>query len=470
MLKKFRARHIKTTLWILLIIIVPSFVFWGISSFIRNRKANAVVIVGDKSLSYSELKKYLIMANIFYQLTLGEDFYRNTNRQALIENKAFEYILLLKKAKEDNIKATDKEVVDLIKNIFSYKGEFDNEYYKRYVQGKWMMTPKAFEEYIRNIITADKVLDKYARNVKISDKEIKELYKKNNEKIKLSYIYIPYKNIKETINVSDDEIKNYYASHKDEFTTKPKIKVKYLVFDRNKNQKIIDKMIRHVKNITKIDYITEKLSLDAKVTEYFDKEHPPQNTIWNKKALELAFSLPLNTLSPLIEVGDKYIIFEKIEEKKGYIIPLENLKKKLKKKLKKEKAKKKAEKLATKVLKDVLANKEKKFAELAQEYKLTTNTTDYFNRTMPPSNLYIDNSILYDLFTLKKGEVYNKIVEGKKGAYIVKLNSYLPIDENNLNKEKEEYRQRIRAQKIFIKTINFLSQLEKETPIKRIVK
>ncbi len=468
MLKKFRTRHIKTILWILLIVIVPSFVFWGISSFIRSRRENAVIIIGKHPLNSAELRKYLIMANIYYQIMMGENFYRSPNRQQLLENKAFQYILLLKKAKEDKIRASDEEVVNFIKKAFSINGKFDNEYYRRYVQGKWNLPPYIFEEYIRDMLTADKVFDKYTKNVKIDEKEVKELYKQENEKIKVSYLYIPYKDFVKEINVTEEEIKDYYRKHKNEFTTETEIRIKYLLFDKNKDTRLIAKMLKNVKDISKIDSIVKKLSLNAKITEFFDKNHPPKNIVWNKKANELAFSLPLNTISPLIEIKDKYILFEKIAEKKGKLKPIKDIKDKLEQAIKIKKAKAKAKELASDILKKLTSN-QKGLKELAEKYGFSLNTTDYFTRNNPPGNLNIGLSVCMELFSLKEGTVYNNLAEDKNGFYIIRLDNFLPVDEARFRKEKEEYKNRLRAQKIFIERIKFLAQLEKETPIKRVI-
>ncbi len=469
MLKKFRTHHIKTVLWILLIVIVPSFVFWGISSFIRERRQNAVIIIGKHPLNSAELRKYLIMANIYYQIMMGENFYRSPNRQQLLESKAFQYILLLKKAKEDKIRANDEEVIDFIKKALSINGKFDNEYYKRYVQGKWNLTPHAFEEYIRDMLTADKVLDKYTKNVKVDEKEIKELYKQDNEKIKVSYLYIPYKDFIKETSVTEEEIKDYYYKHKNEFTTEPEIRIKYLLFDKNKDTHIIAKILKNVKDISKIDSIVKELSLNARTTEFFDKNHPPKNIAWNKKVNELAFSIPPNTISPLIEIEDKYILFEKVAEKKGKLKPIEDVKDKISEIIKVKKAKAKAKKLAVDILKELTSN-QKGLKEAAEKYRLPINTTDYFARNTPPRGFNISLSVRIKLFNLKKGAIYNQLAEDKKGFYIIRLDDFLPVDEARFNKEKEEYRKRIRAQKIFIERIKFLAQLEKETPIKRVIR
>jgi len=465
MLNKFRARHIKTTFWALLIVVVPSFVFWGISSFVRGRRQNAVITVAGKPLSYPEFKKYLTMANIYYRLTMGQGFYTKINQQ-MLKTKAFEFILLLRKARKDKIKADDKDVIKMVENIFSIKGKFDNEIYERYTK-ELMMTPRIFEEYIRKILTADMVLDKYVRNVTVKEDEIKNVYKINNEQVKLSYIYIPYNKLGKEIKITDGEAADYYNTHKNDFRRQPKIKIKYILLDKNKDKIIIDKMVRRTEDTKSIETLIKKSSLEFRTTGYFDKNHPPKGLRWGKKVNELAFSMPINKLSPLVEENKNYILFEKIAQEKGITPGLEQIKDKVAQKLKNVKEKTKVKSEAKAILKSALSDKTN-LSALAKEYGLTSNTTKYLTRQGLSKTLGINTDIAEAIFSLKKGDVYTNIITAEKGFYAAKLADFLPIDKDKFKKEKEDYRQRILSQKIFFRQINFFSQLEKEMPIKQL--
>ena len=466
MLNKFRARHIKTTFWILLIVIIPSFAFWGVSSFIRGKRKNAIITVAGKPLSYSEFKEYLTMANIYYRLTMGQDFYAKTNQQ-MLETKAFQFILLLHKAKKDGIKASDKDVVKTIENIFSIKGRFNEEAYERNIKEQLMMTPRIFEEYIRKILTAGMVLDKYVRNVTVKEDEIKNLYKIDNEQVKLSYIYIPYSKLSKEVNVTDKEINDYYNGHKSNFSNLPRIKIRYILLDKDKDKTVIDKLLRRAENTKSIISIIKKFSLQFQTTGYFDRNHPPGGLKWGKKADELALSMPLNKLSPLIEEGRNYILFEKIAQEKGTTPSLDEVKDKIVDELKRDKIKTDTESKAKDILKSALSGKSS-LSNIAKEYSLENNTTEYLTRRGLAEKTGISRDISEAIFGLKKGDIYPDIITVKRGVYIAKLEDFLPIDEDKFKKEKEDYRQRILSQKTFFRQINFFSQLEKEFPIKKL--
>ena len=180
MLKQFRTQHLKRILWVLLIIIVPSFTLWGVSSFLRAKKEGFYLSIDGRDLRLSEFTKYINTALVFYRFTLGEQFHSKVN-QSLLEAKAVEIIALLWKAEQDNIKVEDKEIVAALRRFFSVNGQFDKELYLRFAEIGLRMSPRVLEEHMRKILLTDKVLDKYVRNIEIRDEEIKELYRKENE-------------------------------------------------------------------------------------------------------------------------------------------------------------------------------------------------------------------------------------------------------------------------------------------------
>ena len=483
MLTKFRTHHIKTTLWIILIIIIPSFIFWGVSFFISGKKQNTVITVAGKPMSSYEFNKYLTMAKIYYRITMGENFYAEIN-QNTIRSTAFQFILLLKKAKEDKIRASDKDVIKTIESKFSINGKFEEEIYKRYTQ-EIMMTPREFEEYIRKILTADMVLNKYVRNVTVKESEIEKIYKIDNEQAKVSYIYIPYqkpissippaknskkpsshsKNVFNRTGITNKEIKDYYSKHKDDFSTPRKIKIKYIVLNKDRNKAVINKILRHIRNTKSVYYLIKKSSLKFQETGFFDINHPPAKIKRDKKVIELAFSMPEGKLSPLIEEGESYILFEKTGHKKKIIPVLNKVEGKIIEILQNKKRKSKAEAKAKRVIKDVLSNKTT-LSALAKNYSLKYALTKYLTRQGLEIKMGITQNICDAIFRLKNGSIYPHPITATKGIYIVKLKEFLPIDKNKFNKEKESYRRRLLFQKMSLKEISFFSQLERETPIR----
>ncbi|MCM8826636.1 MAG: peptidylprolyl isomerase [Candidatus Omnitrophica bacterium] len=269
MLKKFRSRQVKIVFWILIILIVPPFFFWGVTSFTRARRENANIFIDGKHISSEEFREYQNTSKIYYRLIMGRDFSKQIN-QEMLDSKALEFLLLLWKAKKDKITVSDKEVIETIEKIFSVDGRFDKDLYLRYTKEGLGILPRTFEEYIRMILLSEKIIDLYVRNVEVSDDEVKEAYKKANEKVKISYIFVPYKNFEK----EDEQTKALAENF-----------AKGLIKEITEN------------NTFELEPIAKKYNLEVKTTDYFTYNEPIPNFGFEEEIYQDIFSLKKNQIS-----------------------------------------------------------------------------------------------------------------------------------------------------------------------------
>ena len=101
MLYKLRTKHSKRILWVLAIIIIISFVFFGTRTSTQSRKQNIIGEIDGKKITLSDFNYYFKMANLYYIL-----FSRQKEKVSYqdLTNKAWELLLLVWKAKQDKIK------------------------------------------------------------------------------------------------------------------------------------------------------------------------------------------------------------------------------------------------------------------------------------------------------------------------------------------------------------------------------
>ena len=83
--------------------------------------------------------------------------------------------------------------------------------------------PRSFEEIIRESIAIQKLNDSLAKDIVVTDEEAFEAYRKENEKIKLSYVVFAADNFIEKATVDDAKMKEYYDTHAVEFTIPSKV-------------------------------------------------------------------------------------------------------------------------------------------------------------------------------------------------------------------------------------------------------
>jgi hypothetical protein len=464
MLKKFRTNHIKIILLILLAIIVPSFLFWGVSSYInRENKEQPIISIQGKNLDSEKIKEAINTARVFYHLNSSTNQQQEINEK-MIHAKAFEYILLLWKAKKENIQVDDRQVVKIIKNMLAPSGEFDKQLYKKYLRRYLRMSAREFEEYIRNILLAEKVVDKYVREkINITETELKNAYKNMNERIKLSYLFIPYSNEAIKGEISEKELKAYYHDHKTEFTKKNAVKLKYLAVDKN-NQQIIDKINEIYEKYNDIDTLAAELSIRPAISAWLDgKTEIDGINAETTKIFNLASALPKNTLSPLIKLENKYFIFEPVEQKEEIILPFQQVKNQIEETITEERKKDKAKNKAEKILNSLKNKDNYSLEKIAKKYNVSYQETKLISEAVFDYTLNWGKGIYQKLKALRKDTLYEKLITQPEGIYIVKLEDYQPIEEQEYVKEKDNYRQRLLREKTFLEKINFIYQLQRQS-------
>lgn len=205
MVKKMNKNLIKLTSTIL----IGAFVLTGCGA-----GSKSVAKVNGDDISVEEYCKDYTIIKQRYEAQYGPDFLTQegpegkTMEQVLKQNVLDKLVIekvIMQKAKEDNILATDKEVDE---EIASYKEMVGGEEgFNKFLEANGMKIDD-FKDGIKKEITVDKYKQKYLDSSKLEDKDLKEYYEKNKEKyetIKASHILV--ENEEEAKAISD-ELKN----------------------------------------------------------------------------------------------------------------------------------------------------------------------------------------------------------------------------------------------------------------------
>lgn len=467
MLTKFRNKHTKKILLGVLIVIGLSFILWGAPRGFKKQEENEKnrLTIDGKAIDTTTFRKYMRAAQL-HSMLFSQDREKKLS-QSELEQVAKEMLIFLWKAKKENIKITDNEVVEKLQQIFSTsENKFDQTRYKSFL--KWInMQPREFEEHLRKIITFRKVLQKYVFDtVSVSEEEIIESFKADKEKIKLSIINIPFNNFEAKNEVTEEDIASYYNNNKDNFFTPEKIKLQYAIFDNEEKSEIIEKIEKELKEEQTLKTIAEKLKIKLTTTGYLDKssslkEFPKTSP----QIINFAFSLPVNKPSPVIELDNKSFIFEKIEQTKQKPLNLEEAKEKVIIQITKEKQKIQAKELAEKIIKDT-ENTKLKLSKIAKNNKLEISSTELFTKRSIPQNLLtIDKNIWQEIFELSANSLYEKPVTLNDSVILIYLDAKEEINKEKLKAEKDKIQEKIRQQKILLAYMQFISKLYQEANI-----
>jgi peptidyl-prolyl cis-trans isomerase D len=219
---------------ILLGMVIVVFIFY-FGSYSWRQQAESIAVVDGKVIPYVEFqRKYQNLIDAYRQRlgsALTDDVLKSLNIKQQAYDSIINQAIILQKAKELNIEVTEEEVKASILShpAFQRAGVFDEKTYQqvlRYIK----MTPSDFEEAQKNLLATIKLEDIVQSSVKVSDKEVFDLYRFQNEKINVYYLSLAVSNCKEKIIPHRVELETYLKEYENDFRIPEQIQIKYLSF------------------------------------------------------------------------------------------------------------------------------------------------------------------------------------------------------------------------------------------------
>ena len=231
-------RKYATTWMIKLILsaIVVVFVFWGVGSW-KQQRASRVAVVNGEPISVDEYKAAYndILENL--KQSFGNQLSEEVLKAFQISRQAMERVinqkLLIQEANRLNLRVTDKELANNIRNIgvFQNAGIFDADRYRRILIAS-RLTPESFEEIQRVSMLTDKLRTFITETVKVSEAEALEWFKWQEAAVDIDMVLFESDTYKD-IEPSNEAVEQHFNDNKEAYKTDPKIKVRYLHFDPN---------------------------------------------------------------------------------------------------------------------------------------------------------------------------------------------------------------------------------------------
>jgi peptidyl-prolyl cis-trans isomerase D len=317
-----------------------SFLLWllwvGGVGDIANIGQNCVANVDGSCITLRDYRRELLR---YGDLTQNKDMERLL-RQQVLESLIVQE-LIYARAKKLGFLASNQEVIDLIKSdpSFQENGIFSTSKYKESL-ARLGLEPTEYEEYIRKILTIQKLLNLIGNGVYLTPKEEEiNLLSQSFEIGGRLYIINPED---VSVSVSEKEILDFYTQNRESFKREP-TKVVRLWIEKDKQ---------------KAEEIYRALRNRQEVTNFKEFKLPQQ-----EEEFPTELKGELNRLSPadpisLVKTGEGYaIVFLFKEETAGYK-SLEEVKTQIEKTLKEKRAQEQVQSLAEKVKEDLKQGKD----------------------------------------------------------------------------------------------------------------
>ncbi|KFZ38069.1 peptidylprolyl isomerase [Shewanella mangrovi] len=436
MLDKMRDGAQSAVAKVILVLVILSFAFAGVSSYLgRSTQAPAATVNGEE-ISKAELEQAYQSEKNRLQQQLGDmfdtlsanDAYLNNIKQGVLQRLVAQR-LVDQAAKELGLRVSDEQVKEAIRTeaAFQTAGTFDNERYLAVLR-QMGYTAASFRDAMRSDMTRNQLVtalvasdfalkgesDALAKlqaqtrdirfatvesapflaDVSVTDDEVSKFYDDNKlqfqrpEMVSLDYVELSASALTDGIEVSDDEAKAYYQDHIADYQTNEKREAAHILIDATADDAAAK---------AKAEDILKQLNAGADFAELAKKDS--QDTLSGAKGGELGwfeagvmdpafdkalFALNKGEISDVVKTPYGYHIIKLLDVQPSAASPFADVKVQIAQKLKMDKAVNEFYGLQQK-LADTSYEVPDTLEEAAKAVNLSVKSTELFSKMDAPA-------------------------------------------------------------------------------------
>ncbi len=226
------------------IISIP-FALFGIQSYLGGGDDAYAAKVNDHEISIRELDQEAQLMRQRLAKNFGGKIPDAFNQPTLFKTQALDN--LVKKAvlrdylQQYHFAVSDKDLANKILSdkTFLKDGKFDQAFYEAQVQSLGYSIPQ-FEEVVRDFILLSQVQEGITNSAFVLKSEQQRIESLKKQKRKLVYYLLEQKQYRNEVNVSEQEIKDYYAKHQNQYKNPEKLKLAYIELNMDDIAKTMD--------------------------------------------------------------------------------------------------------------------------------------------------------------------------------------------------------------------------------------
>lgn len=410
MLQLIRDRAQGIVVWVIVGLIIITFALFGLSSYLSGSAKVNVAEVNGVEISQTEFLRAYQNYQERLQKMFGKSYKPEMFNDDVIKQQVLDGMVtreVLSQALDSKgFTAAPQQILSRITAMDSFKdetGKFSNKQYKRMLamQG---MNSAMFESRIAQDIADEHLYAGLSRSVFVAPWQVDSYKKLQGQKRDIEYLQIKHQNLMQDIDVTEEEVSQYYSKHSAEFTTPEMVSIEY-----------IDLNINNVAKQFAIDEAAIRQHYEQNISLY-------ESTPEQRKASHI-----------LITTGEDNDAAQ---------------------------ARKLAEELVQRI------NKGESFAELAKQYSKDPGSANnggdlgYFGKGV------MDKAFEEAVFAMDKGQV-SEPVKSDFGYHIIKLTDIKPGKVTPFEEVKSKIKKDLQLQKAeqqFYTDIDKLNNLTYETP------
>ncbi|HEU4639116.1 MAG TPA: SurA N-terminal domain-containing protein, partial [Candidatus Binatia bacterium] len=216
------------------VIIVTFTLFYGGTNLGEPKATEIAEVNGEQigqrefALHYErEVQRYrdLLKGSLTPEMVKGLNIKGNLI-ETLIQKK-----LVLQEARNLGLTVSDENLAQHLAKIpeFQIGGRFSKDHYLEVLRTNRLL-PAQFEEEQRDQLTIQRLYTVILDAVHVTDAEVRERYRIEQEKINLNYIKLAAGDFLAQIKLTENDIKKYYENNKDSLKEPLRVQMEYLVY------------------------------------------------------------------------------------------------------------------------------------------------------------------------------------------------------------------------------------------------
>nr|NIP29527.1 hypothetical protein [Candidatus Dadabacteria bacterium]NIT12822.1 hypothetical protein [Candidatus Dadabacteria bacterium] len=216
--------------------------FVNIGSFGGGSQGNAAEVNGEPISLYEYYRVRDNLLSSFGEDTEIPDAALNFLRARAL-NQLIDLKLLYQKSKELGLEITDEELKQAIMSnpVFQIDGDFIGfAAYKNFIEQNLRENVGEFERKYKEELLAQKFIDFIYETAKISDEELLNLYRIQNERIKLAYIKFSYSDYLDKVEITDEEVSKHFNENSKNYIHPERREIEYIIVTSKDFEKNID--------------------------------------------------------------------------------------------------------------------------------------------------------------------------------------------------------------------------------------
>lgn len=216
------------------LIIIVFIAFYGGSKY-QSQGAPDVAEVNGEVIGEREFAlRYQKTLERYRELLKGSltpEMLKSLNLKSAVLEEMIRNRLALREARALGLTVSDDELMDTIAQVreFQVGGRFNKERYLQLLRAN-RLTPAEFEEEQREQLTIQRLYGVILDSTRISDAEVRERYRLEQEKINLQFLRLQVSDALSEVKLSEEDIKQFYDRNKEMLKEPLRLQVEYATY------------------------------------------------------------------------------------------------------------------------------------------------------------------------------------------------------------------------------------------------